>query len=65
MHQILVTPNIIANGTSYYIHKYVATHLPSAKATRPGSVSAALIKVSRPIIPNWSCTILAGMETIK
>lgn len=39
----------------------VVRSLPSAKCTMPGSVSAARIKVSKPIIPNWSVTIPPGM----
>ena len=39
-------------------------HLPRAKATRFGSVSAPLMNVRRPIIPNWSCTMRGGMETV-
>lgn len=35
----------------------VVKSLPNARCTIPGSVSAALINVNRPIIPNWSVTI--------
>ncbi|TNN46660.1 hypothetical protein EYF80_043129 [Liparis tanakae] len=34
---------------------------PSARCTMPGSVSAARMNVSRPIIPNWSVTMPMGM----
>ena len=37
------------------------TNLPKAKVTRFGSVSAALMNVNKPIIPNWSVTICFGM----
>lgn len=40
------------------------TDLPSASVTRFGSVSAALINVNSPIIPNWSVTIPFGMFEI-
>lgn len=39
----------------------VVKSLPNARCTIPGSVSAALINVNRPIIPNWSVTIPWGM----
>lgn len=39
----------------------VVRSLPSARWTIPGSVSAARINVSRPIMPNWSVTIPEGM----
>ena len=39
----------------------VVRSVPSARDTRFGSVSAARMNVSRPIIPNWSVTIVAGM----
>ncbi len=34
---------------------------PSARWTMPGSVSAARMNVSKPIIPNWSVTMPTGM----
>ena len=39
----------------------VVRSIPGAKATRLGSVSAALINVNKPTIPNWSATIPGGM----
>ena len=39
----------------------VVKSVPSARDTKFGSVSAARMKVSSPIIPNWSVTIVAGM----
>ena len=39
-------------------------YLPRARDNRPGSVSAPRMKVSRPIIPNWSCTIPGGIDTV-
>lgn len=39
----------------------VVRSLPRARWTIPGSVSAARINVSRPIMPNWSVTIPEGM----
>ena len=39
----------------------VVRSAPRARDTRLGSVSAALMNVSRPIIPNWSTTMLAGI----
>lgn len=39
----------------------VVRSLPNARWTIPGSVSAARMKASSPIIPNWSVTIPEGM----
>lgn len=39
----------------------VVRSLPKARWTIPGSVSAARMNVSSPIIPNWSVTIPKGM----
>lgn len=40
------------------------TDLPSASVTRFGSVSAALMNVNSPIIPNWSVTMPFGIFEI-
>ena len=48
---------------THHTHTLYA-YLPRARATRLGSLSAPRIKVSRPIIPNWSCTIPGGMDTV-
>ena len=39
----------------------VVRSIPGANATKFGSFSAALMKVNKPTIPNWSATIPAGM----
>ena len=54
------------DNTSYWtwIARLGNTDLPSASVTRFGSVSAALINVNSPIIPNWSVTIPFGMFEI-
>ena len=44
--------------------KITTTYLPSANDTRLGSVSAPRINVNNPIIPNWSCTIPGGIDTV-
>ena len=43
----------------------VVKSAPNAKETRFGSVSAARMKVNRPIMPNWSVTMDVGMLVTK
>lgn len=56
----LQTEHVSYSG-EFRLSPSVVRSLPRARCTIPGSVSAARINVSRPIMPNWSVTIPEGM----
>lgn len=62
--QITECNNCMFTQKSIKARKVNVHYLPRASETRFGSVSAPRMNVNNPIIPNWSCTIPGGMDTV-
>lgn len=56
-----LTSRAVTYSGEFKLSPSVVRSLPRARWTMPGSVSAARMNVSSPIMPNWSVTIPEGM----